>query len=70
MKKELITLGWYITLVLMGLLGFFSTLLVCLEVGGTYYLEYATAFILSVSVFGFGAINIFLELYNDYIEKQ
>lgn len=70
MKKEHFGLGWYITLILIGLLGFFLTLLICLEVGGAYYAEYAIAFILSISVFGFGAIYAFLELYNDHVEKK
>lgn len=70
MKKERIALGWYITFILIGLLGFFSTLLVCLEVGGNHYIEYAVAFILSISIFSFGAMYAFLEIYNDCIEKN
>lgn len=70
MKKEHINLGWYIPIALLGILGFLFTLLTCLEVGGNYYVEYAIGFIASISVFGFGTINIFLEIYNDFIEKE
>lgn len=70
MKKEYLNLCWSIPTALLGLLGFFSTLLVCLEIGGAYYAEYAIAFMLSFGVFGFGAIYTFLEVYNNFIENK
>ena len=70
MKKERIALGWYIPVALVGIIGLCLTLLACFEIGGAYYIEYAIAFIFSISAIAFGAINTFLELYNDYLEKE
>lgn len=70
MKRANLKMCWAIPTALVGFVGFLLTLITLLEVGGAYYVEYAISFVFSISVFGIGALYTFLELYNDYLEKE